>query len=152
MDSNSTGDDRPPTYSTWSFSGMWMVRTRDQTVWTTRSGSRVFLLPLFPERLRRSEGPSLVLATENTIFSTSAACSLTFIRPSEVSTRAPAAALPPNSRGGIDDCRSTGAEDVAQGARCRCCEEFGYARWRVCECGASGGGGGGWGSAAKRGC
>src|SRR5580693_5460059 len=62
-----------------------------------------FHYSLFPEGLRRSESPSLVLATENTIFSTSAACSLTFIRPSEVSTRAPAAALPPNSRGGIDD-------------------------------------------------
>ena len=55
MASNWTGDDRPHALHG-LFPGTWMVRTRDQTLRTTQSGSRVFLLPLLPERLRGSEG------------------------------------------------------------------------------------------------
>ena len=90
MDSNWTGDDRPHTLHG-LFSGTWMVRTRDQTIRTTRSGSSVFLLPLFGERFRRSGGPSLVPATGNTIYSTPAACTVTTILPSAVPPPAPPA-------------------------------------------------------------
>ena len=52
--------------------------------------------------------------------------SSSFRRTSSTRAATAAAAFPPDSRGGYDDCCGTDAEDLAQGPACRCREELGH--------------------------